>query len=82
MLYTPSFERDEILAMKPTRVRYCRRINLENYNHEELEVEYVLEEGSKDSAREVLLQARKDVAISTTSYLAAQKAKEQKGEGK
>lgn len=64
--------------MKPTRIRYARRFNLENYNHEEMEVEYALEDGDKATAKDAILAARKDVAETSTAYLKAQKAKEGK----
>lgn len=75
MFHNNETEKMEIVGMKPTRIRYSRRFNLENYNHEELEVEYSLEPESTETAKDAFLAARKDVAESSTLFLKAKKAK-------
>jgi len=75
-LFNSETEEGDLIAMKPTRIRYMRRFNLENYNHEELEVEYSLEDGDGKTAKDALLAARKDIAECSTAYLKAQREKQ------
>lgn len=65
--------------MKPSRIKYVRRFNLGDFQHEELEVEYVFDDmASDDSAKKGFMAARDDVAKCSTQYLKAMKEKEKK----
>lgn len=63
--------------MKCSRIKYLRRFNLGDYQHEEFEVEYVMEENApEDAAKKAFMVAREDCAKCSTVYLKAMKEKE------
>lgn len=64
--------------MKPARIIFEKRYNTGNYEHENITVEYVFEEGDSITAAEGLLKARADVVQASTAYLKAMKEKEGK----
>lgn len=63
---------------KPVSVSYTKRFPLEPYSHEEMAVTYHCGEDCTETALEVLLRARTDVAQSSQAYLKAMKEKENK----
>lgn len=65
--------------MKPSKIKYLRRYNLGDYQHEEFEVEYVFDELAGDeSAPKAFMKAREDVNKCSTAYIKWQKEQSKK----